>query len=32
MAEEMGVAILDMHFDTVEIMRDLELARHALDK
>jgi hypothetical protein len=32
MVVDMGVAILDEHFDVVEIMRDLEIARHALDK
>jgi hypothetical protein len=32
MACEMGVEISNSHFDTVEIMKDLELARHALNK
>jgi hypothetical protein len=32
MAKDMGVNILNMHFDLVEIMKDLEVAMHALDK
>jgi hypothetical protein len=32
LASDMGVDISSMGFDTVDIMKDLELARHALDK
>jgi hypothetical protein len=32
LAEDMGIAILDEHFDVVGIMKDLEISRHALDK
>jgi hypothetical protein len=28
----MGVSILPDHFDTIDIMKDLEMARHALDR
>jgi hypothetical protein len=32
LVEDMGIAILDEHFDVVGIMKDLEISRHALDK
>jgi hypothetical protein len=32
LASDMGVVINDMHFDFVNLMKDLDVARHALDK
>jgi hypothetical protein len=32
LAHDMGVDVSDMHFDTIDLMKDLEIARHALDK
>jgi hypothetical protein len=32
MASKMGVDIPELHFDSIDIMKDLEIARHALDR
>jgi hypothetical protein len=32
LANDMGVEICLQHFDTIDLMKDLEVARHALEK
>jgi hypothetical protein len=32
LVHDMGVDVSDIHFDTIDLMKDFEIARHALEK